>query len=109
MWAAITLLLLWCGQGFYICILFKVSRKALGPPSLLFNGYRGVLFPRVHKLMREADHSPQSSDQVKNVWSQTFTIAYGFKLFSEATLPLQITLLNKIAKEICFPIFNISQ
>lgn len=36
-----------------------------GPSSLIFNGYREIFFGR------KADHSLQSSDQVKNVWSHT--------------------------------------
>jgi hypothetical protein len=34
-----------------------------GPPSLLFNGYRGS-FPGVKRKGREADHSPLSSVKV---------------------------------------------
>jgi hypothetical protein len=36
-----------------------------GPPSLLFNGYRGS-FPGVKQPGPEADHSPPSSTEVKN-------------------------------------------
>jgi len=42
------------------------------PTSLLLNGYR-VSFPRVKQPRSEANHSPLSSDQVKNKWSYTST------------------------------------
>ena len=41
-----------------------------GSSSLLFNGHRGS-FPRVKEPGREADHSPQSSDEAKNMWRCT--------------------------------------
>jgi hypothetical protein len=38
-----------------------------GPPSLLYNGYRGVLSPGVRaRPGRDADHSPPSSAEVVN-------------------------------------------
>jgi hypothetical protein len=38
-----------------------------GPPSLLYNGYRGVLSPGVKaRPGRDADHSPPSSVEVEN-------------------------------------------
>jgi len=40
-------------------IIFKKPRPALGPPSLLSNGYRGS-FPGIKQLEHEADHSPLS-------------------------------------------------
>jgi hypothetical protein len=50
-----------------------------GPPSLLPKGQRGGgLFPRVNRPGREADHSPSSSDEVKNAWNYTFTPPYVF-------------------------------
>jgi hypothetical protein len=39
-----------------------------GPLSILFNGYRDS-FPGVKRPEREADHSPPSSAEVKNVWA----------------------------------------
>jgi hypothetical protein len=46
------------------------SRPLVGPPLLLPNGYQGV-FPSwgegVNLLGREADHSPQTSTDVKNL------------------------------------------
>jgi hypothetical protein len=37
-----------------------------GPPSLLSNGYQGVLSLGVKRPGREADHSPPSSAEVRN-------------------------------------------
>jgi hypothetical protein len=42
-----------------------------GPLSLLFNAYRLFFSPGVKRPGREADHSPPSSDEVKNEWSYT--------------------------------------
>jgi hypothetical protein len=44
-----------------------------GPSSLLFNWYQG-LFPGVKQPRCEADHSPQSSAEVKNEWRYTYTL-----------------------------------
>lgn len=41
-------------------------------PSLLFNGYRGF-FPGVKRTGRQVNHSPPSSDDIKNKWSCTTT------------------------------------
>jgi hypothetical protein len=46
------------------------SERLWGPPSLLFNGYRG-LFSGGKAAGPEADHSPPSSAKVKNTWSYT--------------------------------------
>jgi hypothetical protein len=43
------------------------------PPTLLSSGYRGALTPGIKQKGREADHSPASSDKVKNAWSYTST------------------------------------
>jgi hypothetical protein len=53
-----------------------------GPPSLLFNGYRGY-FPGVKRSGREIDHAPACSTQVKNVWSYTSSLAYAFTAWAE--------------------------
>jgi hypothetical protein len=44
-----------------------------GPPSLLSKEYRGALSPGVKRLVREADHSPQTSAKVKIMWIYTST------------------------------------
>jgi hypothetical protein len=48
-----------------------------GPPSLLPSGYGGLL-SGVKQPGLEADHSPQSSAAVKNVWSYTSNLPYAF-------------------------------
>jgi hypothetical protein len=40
-----------------------------GPPSLLSNGYEGLLPLGVKRPGSDADHSPPSSTEVKYVWS----------------------------------------
>jgi hypothetical protein len=44
-----------------------------GPPTLLSNWYGGALSLEVKRPEREADHSPPSSETVKNAWSYTST------------------------------------
>ena len=41
------------------------SRPALGPPRVLYSGYR-VCFPEVRRPGYEADHSPLPSAEVKS-------------------------------------------
>jgi hypothetical protein len=51
-------------KGFFLYPL--CPDRLWGPPSLLYNGYRGS-FPRGKaRPGRDADHSPQSSAEVKN-------------------------------------------
>jgi len=45
-----------------------------GPATLLFSGYPGS-FPGVTRTVREVDHSPPSSAEVKNGYSDTSTPA----------------------------------
>jgi hypothetical protein len=53
-------------RGQMIFLLAPASRPALGPPSLLYNGYWGS-FPRGKaRPGRDADYSPPSSADVKN-------------------------------------------
>jgi hypothetical protein len=49
-------------------ILFSPKRpdRLWGPPSLLYNGCRGAVSLVVKRQVREADHSPLSSDEAKN-------------------------------------------
>jgi len=44
-----------------------------GSPSLLSNGYWGLLPMGVERPGREADHSPPTNAEIKNVWSYTAT------------------------------------
>jgi hypothetical protein len=61
--------------GFF---LFATSLNRLwGPPSLLYNGFR-VYFLGIKRPGREADYSPLSSAEVKNMWSYTYTPQYDY-------------------------------
>jgi hypothetical protein len=53
------------------------SRPVLGPPSLLYNGYRGLLSPGVKLPDRETGRSP-SSAKVMNTWICTPSSPYVF-------------------------------
>jgi hypothetical protein len=46
--------------------LFSVSSPALGPPSLVYNGYRWSFPGSKAQPERDADHSPPSSAEVEN-------------------------------------------
>jgi hypothetical protein len=48
-----------------------------GPPSLLYNGYRG-LSPGVKRPGLQADHSPPASAEVKKMWIYTSSSPYTF-------------------------------
>ena len=48
----------------------KCPEQLWGPPSLVFNGYRGY-FLGIKQLGCAADHSPPTSDEAKNEWSYT--------------------------------------
>jgi hypothetical protein len=54
--------------------LITVSRTALGPTQLPMQWVPGALSLGVKRPGREADHSPPSSAEVKNVWSYTSTL-----------------------------------
>jgi hypothetical protein len=49
-----------------------------GPPSLLYNGYRGALSLRVKRPGNEADHSPPPSAEIKKIWIYISTSPYAF-------------------------------
>jgi hypothetical protein len=53
------------------CLLSIASRIALGPSSLISNGYRGALSPGVKRPGREADNLPPTTAEVKNTWIHT--------------------------------------
>jgi len=59
-----------------------------GPPTLLLNGYLGLLPRWVQRPGREADHSPPPSVEVKNAWCYTSTHSIrGAELITGKTLP----------------------
>jgi hypothetical protein len=55
-----------------------------GPPSLLSDGYRGL----VKRTGHEADHSPPSKAKVKNAWSYTSALSMSWWHGAHTTLPL---------------------
>ena len=57
--------------GQEIFLFSKTSRSAFGPPCVLFNGYRALLWwgGGCRGPVRDADLSPQTSAEVKNEWS----------------------------------------
>jgi hypothetical protein len=62
------------GRGWEFFSSPPCPERLWGPPSLLSNGYQGLL----KRLRREADYSPPSSAEVKNAWSYTSLPQYAF-------------------------------
>jgi hypothetical protein len=60
-------------RGLGIFLFTTASRTALGPTQSPIQGVPGALSLGVKRPMREADYSPPSSAEVKNVWSYTST------------------------------------
>jgi hypothetical protein len=56
-----------------IFLFTTLSRTALGPAQPPIQWISGVLSLGAKRPRREADHSPPSSAEVKNVWSYTST------------------------------------
>jgi hypothetical protein len=54
------------------------SRPAPGPTQPPIQWVQGALTPEVKRLGRDADHSPPSTAEVKNMWSYTSTPQYVF-------------------------------
>jgi hypothetical protein len=44
-----------------------------GPPSIVPSRYRGLFLPGLERPGREADQSPPTSAEVKNIWISTST------------------------------------
>jgi hypothetical protein len=61
-------------QGLEIFLLATASRPALGPTQPPIKWIPGILSPGLKRQRREADHSPPSSAEVKNVWRYTSTL-----------------------------------
>jgi hypothetical protein len=72
------LILLYSYIGPRTYYMFYKSRTALGPTQPPIQCVRGVLSLGVRRPGREADHSPPSSDEVKNAWSYISTPQYAF-------------------------------
>jgi hypothetical protein len=64
--------------GYIIFISSHRPNLLWGPLNPLFNGYRGAIFQGVKWQGREADYSPQTSDEVKKKWIYTSTTPYDF-------------------------------
>jgi hypothetical protein len=62
------------GQGTLFLLLAIASRPAVGPTQPPIKLVQGVLSPWVKRPGREADHSPPSSAEVKNIWSCASTL-----------------------------------
>jgi hypothetical protein len=54
------------------------SRPVLGPTQPPIQLVPGALSPRVKRPVREADHSPPTSAELKNTWIYTSTPPYVF-------------------------------
>jgi hypothetical protein len=73
-----------CGVGVRAPVVSRIFSSARcpdrvwGPPNLLFNGYRGLFPPGAKRPVREADHSPPASAEVKKMWIYTSTPPYAF-------------------------------
>jgi hypothetical protein len=65
-------------QGLGIFLFTTVSRPVLRTTQSPIQWVPGALSLGVKQPEREADHSPQSDVQVKNVWSYTSTLQYVF-------------------------------
>jgi hypothetical protein len=60
-------------QGLGIFLFTTASRTALGPTQPPIQWVPGSLFLELKRSVREADHSPPSSAEVKNAWIYTST------------------------------------
>lgn len=52
-------------------LLQNINTDSGSPPSLLFSGYIGAVASSVKWPRHEADRTPPSSTNVKNLWSYT--------------------------------------
>jgi hypothetical protein len=51
----------------------RLPNQLWGSPSLISNGYQGVVSTGVKRPRREADHSAPNTAEVKKMWLYTFT------------------------------------
>jgi hypothetical protein len=76
-------------RGLGIFLFTTASRPALGPTQPPIQWVSGAFSLGVKRPMREVDHSPTSSDEVKTAWSYTSTPQYTFiAWWGSFTLPL---------------------
>jgi hypothetical protein len=68
-------------QGLGIFLFTTVSRPSMEPTQPPIRWVPGVLSLGGKRPEREADHSPPSSTEVKNLWSYTFTLQYTFMVW----------------------------
>jgi len=60
------------------CLFSKASRLAMGAHPASYSVGTNAALPRLKWLAHVADHSPLSSIQIKNEWSHTSILPYGF-------------------------------
>jgi len=65
-------------RGLLIILFSTASRPALGPTQGSYSMGTGGSFPGLKRPLREADHSPPSSSEIKNAWRYTTTPQYVF-------------------------------
>jgi hypothetical protein len=68
-------------QGLGIFLFTTASRLTLGPTQPSIQEVPGAVSLGVKRPGHEADHSPPSSAEVKNVWSYTSTSQYAFMVW----------------------------
>jgi hypothetical protein len=70
--------------GVRVDIVSRISSSPLrpdriwGPTSLLFNGYKGIYFPRIKWPDHETDHLLPTNVKLKKMCISTFTPIYAF-------------------------------
>jgi hypothetical protein len=82
-----------CRQGLELFLFTTVSRPVLGPTKPPIQWVTGALSLGIKQPVREADHSPPSSAEVKNAWSYTSTHQYNFMAWCSVKAQGQIYLL----------------
>jgi hypothetical protein len=68
----------WVPVGSRIFSSLRHPDRFWGSPSVLSNGYRGLILPEVKRPRHEAEHSPPTSAEVNKTWIYTSTVLYSF-------------------------------